>query len=161
MLFRQTGPLALGSTTVTTGLEDEAGSVVLLTIDVYNAPREDLLPLQSIIAIKEPYFTLAIGQDHREGEKGRGHILVQHLSDLMLLRRTDACAPLQFRTLVDDANKHALKCKEEGNLALKNGEHVRALEWYTEGISVCDETGLTKDLAAASLQIPPSRPSRS
>lgn len=138
--------MALGDTSITTGLEDEFGNVGILTVDALNRPGIDALSSQSIVAIRQPLFALAFGQNVPPDEEARGHILVQQLSDLVFLPRTDAWVPTLFRTLFKDANKQALKCKEEGNQALKNGELVRALERYTEGISSSEDSSLTKDL---------------
>ncbi|CZT19152.1 uncharacterized protein RCC_04998 [Ramularia collo-cygni] len=146
VLARQTGQLVLSDTTLVTGVEDEHGNVALLRLDTHNRPGEDVLLPQTIIAIKEPHFACALQYRPRAGDEASAHILVQHISDVVQLLPTDLRVPNSFRAVVDDGNTYALRCKEKGNKALKNGQLVHALAQYTEGISVSEQDELTHDI---------------
>lgn len=107
----------LGFTTLFAGIEDENGDVGHLTLDTLNFPGEDAFPMHSIVAIKQPYFTISPGQ---EGLPTAGlSIVVEHFSDMLILQSTDPRVPTSFRAVVADPNQYALSCKENGNLALK------------------------------------------
>lgn len=142
VLARRIGKPAVGYQTFSAGIEDEHGNVMLLTMDVYNFPGKDLLPPNSIIAIKEPHYTMTPSHDDLVDIC----ILVEHASDVLLLQPTDSRVPGPFGTNVLDPNKHALRCKEDGNRALINSELASALNSYSEGLSVSADIGLTKDI---------------
>ena len=97
----------------------------------------------SLFIIKEPYFTL--------NEQGIATILIDHPSDLIVTDETEA--DRQKASDAAAAEKLAIRCKKEGNTALKKQNLAEAYRSYTEGLKVAHKPvvsdinpGLARDI---------------
>ncbi|CAK7210829.1 hypothetical protein SBRCBS47491_000910 [Sporothrix bragantina] len=118
-------------TAIQNAVEDVYGSVERLA--VYNVlptvKPEALLPKNTIVAIKEPYYK-------RTGDGGL-FVRVDHPTDLAVLRAGDALMPQAWAPLVDRAvDVKALK--RRGNREFGKKQWLLAEETYTEAL---DELG--------------------
>lgn len=102
-----------------------------------------VLPINSLIAIKQPYYKLTVD--------GSATIRVDHPSDLVLLSGHDERAPAALRSTPSRSYvaQGALSWKASGNQAFKNKQYHTAAELYTQGLETCqddDKTNVRFDL---------------
>ena len=102
-------------------VEDEFGDVD--RIAVYNSndalPASSVLPRQSIIAIKEPYYKVSAD--------GECVVRVDHPSDLLHIESDNIMIPGIWRSLAP--TKSAIAYKIDGNAALKKKDYAGAHRW--------------------------------
>jgi tetratricopeptide (TPR) repeat protein len=113
---------------VATCVEDEYGDVEKIAI--YNEREainpDDLLPVGTIMAVKEPFYKTAVNGDYT--------IRVDHLSDVVYLDPADERVPLAWQTS-SSQKVLASEYKHAGNESYKKGQYFEAAEHYSKGIA--------------------------
>ena len=89
LIVRRFGPVATSPVGGTYGVEDEAGTVELLLVDAFSFAGDHTIPVDAVIAIKEPYCKV-------DGN-GNPRIKLSHPSDLMVLPPDHEMVPLEWR----------------------------------------------------------------
>lgn len=111
-------------TAVMAVMEDERDDGVMFQLyqqeDEDHRPGEEVVQIQHICIIKEPYFKVM-------NDGGYG-LRVDHLSDIIWLSPDDERIPLGWRARISEIGKTAEALKDEGNLALKAGKLNDAVE---------------------------------
>ena len=111
-------------TAVMTIMEDEKDDGVMFQLyqqeDADHRPGEEAVQIQHVCIVKEPYFKVM-------NDGGYG-LRVDHLSDVIWLSPDDEKIPRGWRAPISALEKTAQVLNEEGNLALKAGKLVDAVE---------------------------------
>lgn len=136
LCLRQFGPLVRQPTTTMAGVEDEYGNVAVLHINTHDRPDVDVLPLGSVIAIKEP--RLDVRKPPEPGDQLPCFLTVEHISDLIILHPLHQLTPLAFRqaSVQPETEQTALEWKSLGNTALKANSMQLARNYYSAGLAV-------------------------
>ena len=131
IVFVRTIDSAIRIAAIQSLVEDSSGAVEKLAL--YNSDptvnAEDLLPEGALLAVKEPYYTIAEG----------GHGLrIDHPSDLVQSNPRYQQVPDSFRfDAAEECNKSASEFKQAGNDAYKKGSYFAALWAYGQGVDAC------------------------
>jgi hypothetical protein len=104
-------------------MEDENGDAIILQLyqqeDEDTRAAADIIHVGTILLIKEPYFKVM-----GDGEYG---LRVDHLSDVIHLKRDDARIPKAWRPRLIEIERSAESLKIDGNLAMMEGRYWDAI----------------------------------
>ena len=104
-------------------MEDENGDVILLQLyqqeDEGNRAAADIVNVGTILLVKEPYFKVM-----GDGEYG---LRVDHLSDVIHLKRDDARIPKAWQPRSVEIERSADLLKIKGNLFMKESRYWDAI----------------------------------
>lgn len=119
---------------VQNAVEDEKRNVERLSVQFADEglEAEDVLPRDSVFAIKEPYYKMTVD--------GFPAIMVDHPSDILRLRENDKLVPDALQpSLVELSIDDASSWKKKGNAAVKQKDWRTAIEAYSRGLEECTE----------------------
>lgn len=114
------------------GIEDVKGNVtmVLLHNTDPSLKKEDILPKDLVLAIKEPYFEMLTN--------GMYGIVIENISDLIELDVDSSLMPSEWRRdALAPYSSDPSQLKIAGNIALSRKDFIKAARHYTMGISLC------------------------
>lgn len=114
------------------GIEDVKGNVtmVLLHNTDPSLKKEDILPKDLVLAIKEPYFEMLTN--------GMYGIVIENISDLIELDVDSSLMPSEWRRdALAPYSSDPSQFKIAGNIALSRKDFIKAARHYTMGISLC------------------------
>lgn len=122
-------------------VEDGSGDVerVALYNQIETVALEQVLPNNCVFAIKEPFYTSTAD--------GVDAIRIDHPSDLVHLKVTDALFPKYFFPQIFQLDESAKDCKISGNAVLTGKKYDLARQLYTRGLQLSESTDeMTRDL---------------
>ncbi|KAJ3019056.1 hypothetical protein HKX48_002408 [Thoreauomyces humboldtii] len=119
--------------TVVVDANDDAQMLAVYNL-LDSIPTDVVLPHDTILAIKEPYFKLAAGEG--------ALIRIDHPSDMVVLKDDDELvpSPLRKKRQIESASEY----KDAGNLAFKRADYYTAATAYTDALD--SASGKTSDL---------------
>lgn len=89
LVVRRFGPVATSPVGGTYGVEDETGTCELLLVDAFSFAGDQVIPVDAVVAIKEPYCKV-------DGS-GKPRIKLSHPTDLMILPPDHSKIPFKWR----------------------------------------------------------------
>lgn len=114
LVVRRFGPVATSPVGGTYGVEDETGTCELLLVDAFSFAGDQVIPVDAVIAIKEPYCKV-------DGS-GKPRIKLSHPTDLMILPPDHSKIPFKWRmdgplvsNSTDPSSTNANCCSESLN----------------------------------------------
>lgn len=103
--------------------EDKNGDVAMLQIyqqeDEETRPATDIANTGTMLLIKEPYYKVL--------ENGEYGLRVDHLSDVVQLKRNDVRIPLGWQLPAIEVEQSTESLKLKGNLTMKEGRYWEAI----------------------------------
>ncbi|KAK6339787.1 hypothetical protein TWF718_009181 [Orbilia javanica] len=127
-IFVKTVCLAKRIASVSVIVEDERGFPGQLQI--FNLGRKvdlgEFLPVGQILCVKEPLFKVSTTAIQS--------LRVDHPGDLVFVDEDDEEVPEVWR--VEGIGRSAADCKDIGNQAVRGGNLVEGIRWYTKGLNI-------------------------
>jgi hypothetical protein len=111
------------STKIVTIIEEDTGSVAKLELCFQHASSPDFfLPMNSTVAVKEPYLKII-----RDGDYV---VRVDHPSDIAILRGDDPAVAMMMEVVSKTKKITPLEWKDAGDKTYLNRSYSSAVEWY-------------------------------